>query len=353
MTLAPHLSVKELHRRYREAEDPVARSQWQMLWLLAQGTPTAQVATTTGYTVRWVQEVARRYRAGPAAIGDRRHGNPGAAPLLDGAQQERLRGAGRPSPGWGHLDRSPRGAVDRAHDRAGRRSGARLGVDAPPRLHPATPAPPRDPRRSGGAGRLQKRGLAAQVAAVKRAHPTARVTVWAEDEHRRGLLPVVRRVWAPKGQRPTARVERHSQWLYVYGFVRPSTGQSWWCLLPTVNATAFALALATFARDEGIDAAHRAVLVVDQAGWHIAHDLVLPEGIHLALLPAYSPELQPAERLWTLVDEPIANRAFPDLDALEAVLVARYRTLEADPHRLKAHTHFAWWPPELPPVLRR
>lgn len=102
MTLAPHLSVKDLHRRYRAAEDPVARSQWQMLWLLAQGTPTAQVATTTGYTVRWVQEVARRYRAGPAAIGDRRHGNPGATPLLDGAQQEQLRAAlGGPAPDGG------------------------------------------------------------------------------------------------------------------------------------------------------------------------------------------------------------------------------------------------------------
>ena len=112
-----------------------------------------------------------------------------------------------------------------------------------------------------------------------------------------------------------------------------------------------ALALATFARDEGIDADHRAVLVVDQAGWHTAHDLVLPEGMHLVFLPAASPELQPAERLWALVDEPVANRAFPDLQALEAVLVARCRTLEADPQRLKAHTHFHWWPPEpAPPV---
>lgn len=102
MTLAPHLSVEELHRRYRRAEDPVARSQWQMLWLLAKGTPTAQVAATTGYTVRWVQEIARRYRAGPAAIGDRRHGNPGAAPLLDRTQQERLRAAlGGPAPDGG------------------------------------------------------------------------------------------------------------------------------------------------------------------------------------------------------------------------------------------------------------
>ena len=69
--------------------------------------------------------------------------------------------------------------------------------------------------------------------------------------------------------------------------------------------------------------------------------------------PPASPELQPAERLWPLVDEPVANRAFPDLEALEAVLVARCRTLEADWARLKAHTHFHWWPAESPPVLRQ
>jgi hypothetical protein len=184
------------------------------------------------------------------------------------------------------------------------------------------------------------------VAAVTAAYPAATVTVWAEDEHRLGLLPVRRRVWAPKGQRPTAHVQRQYTWLYVYGFVRPRTGQSWWCLLSTVTTDAFALALATFARDEGIDAAHRAVLVVDQAGWHTSPQLVLPAGIDLVFLPSASPELQPAERLWVLVDEPVANQAFPNLDALETVLVDRCRTLEADPHRLKAHTHYHWWPPE-------
>ena len=181
---------------------------------------------------------------------------------------------------------------------------------------------------------------------MRAAHPDAAVTLWAEDEHRVGLLPVVRRVWAPRGQRPIAPVERHYQWLYVYGFVRPRTGQSWWCLLPTVTTEAFALALATFARDEGIDATHRAVLVVDQAGGHLAHDLVLPDGIELIFLPPYSPELQPAERLWPLVDEPIAKRAFPDLDALETVLVERCRALEGDRPRLKAHTRYHWWPSE-------
>jgi hypothetical protein len=187
---------------------------------------------------------------------------------------------------------------------------------------------------------------------VQAAHPAATVTLWAEDEHRLGLLPLVRRVWALKGQRPLAPVRRRYEWLYVYGVVRPCTGQSWWCLLPTLTTPAFALALATFARDEGIDAIHRAVIVLDQAGAHLAHDLVVPAGIDLVFLPPYSPELQPAERLWSLVDEPIANRVFPDLDALEAVLVERCRTLEADHERLHAHTRFHWWPPEPVPELQ-
>lgn len=188
---------------------------------------------------------------------------------------------------------------------------------------------------------------------MRQAHPAATVTVWAQDEHRLGLLPVMRRVWAPRGQRPTAHVQRRYEWLSVYGFVRPSTGQSWWCLLPRVNTEAFGLALATFARDEGIDADHRAVLVLDGAGWHTTPTLTLPEGIDLVVLPSHSPELQPAERLWPLIDEPVANRAFADLDALEDVLVDRCRSLEADRSRLKAHTHFHWWPAEPPPVFRQ
>lgn len=181
---------------------------------------------------------------------------------------------------------------------------------------------------------------------MRAAHPAASIALWAEDERRLGLLPVVRRVWAPKGRRPTAHVERHYEWLYVYAFVRPATGQSWWCLLPRVTTEAMATALAAFAHDEGIDATHRAALVVDRAGWRVARDLALPAGVDLIFLPPYSPELQPAERLWSLVDEPVANRAFPDLDALEAVLVERCRALEADPARLNAHTRFHWWPDE-------
>lgn len=185
------------------------------------------------------------------------------------------------------------------------------------------------------------------VQTVQAAHPDATVELWAQDEHRLGLLPVIRRVWAPRGQRPTAAVQRRFQWLYVYGFIHPATGESWWCLLPTVSVAAFELALAEFARDLGIGPARRVVLTVDRAGWHTSARLRLPAGLHLVFLPPYSPELQPAERLWPLLDEPVANRAFADLDALEAVLVERCRTLAADRATVRAHTAFHWWPGDL------
>lgn len=175
------------------------------------------------------------------------------------------------------------------------------------------------------------------------------MTAWAQDEHRLGLLPVVRRVWAPKGKRPTAPVRRAYEWLYVYGFVRPRTGQAWWCLPPTVSVEAMNLALAAFARDEGIGPTKQAVLAVDNAGWHTSGKLVLPEGVHLAFLPAYSPELQPAERLWGPVDEPVANRAFASLDELADVLADRCRELERRRPALKARCRYHWWPRERRP----
>jgi hypothetical protein len=62
---------------------------------------------------------------------------------------------------------------------------------------------------------------------VREAHPGAEVEAWwAQDEHRLGLKPLLRRVWARRGKRPLAPVHHRYEWLYVYGFLRPKTGKA-------------------------------------------------------------------------------------------------------------------------------
>ena len=69
----------------------------------------------------------------------------------------------------------------------------------------------------------------------------------------------------------------------------------------------------------------------------------IPEGMHLEFLPSHSPELQPAERLWTLTNEPIANRSFETLDEVEEVLIQRCRQIIDQPDFVRGLTNFSWW----------
>ena len=59
-------------------------------------------------------------------------------------------------------------------------------------------------------GRLLKNTLAAEVAAARAERA---VELWAMDEHRVGLQPILRRVWARKGERPQASVRPRYDWL--------------------------------------------------------------------------------------------------------------------------------------------
>ena len=91
ISIRADLKVKELEQRYRASQDPVARSQWQIVWRLAQGQPSEQVAEVTGYSLTWVRTVARRYNAeGEQGIGDRRHTNPGGPGVLTHERQAEL-----------------------------------------------------------------------------------------------------------------------------------------------------------------------------------------------------------------------------------------------------------------------
>jgi len=121
------LSADELERRYRQARDPVARSQWQIVWLLACGQHSEQVGEATGYSLTWVSTVARRSNTdGEKGIGDGRHGNPGGPRVLSEEQQAELdRALEGGAPGGGKWTAAKVAAW--IAERTGRRGGIPTG----------------------------------------------------------------------------------------------------------------------------------------------------------------------------------------------------------------------------------
>lgn len=92
VTIEPHLSLEELERRYRQAKEPVRRTHYQIIWLLAKGSRTEEVVKATGYSRSWIYELVWGYnRIGPKSLGDQRASNTGGSePLLNDVQQALL-----------------------------------------------------------------------------------------------------------------------------------------------------------------------------------------------------------------------------------------------------------------------
>lgn len=189
--------------------------------------------------------------------------------------------------------------------------------------------------------------LAQTTAEIKQQYPESIVETWAEDEHRIGLQPVNRIIWVEKGQQPIANVNWRFQWLWLAGFVHPSSGETYWWIVPKLNTKVFSLLLKDFAQHFQIGQKKRVILALDRASFHTSEQLEIPKGIHLVWMPPKSPELQPAERLWPLTNEAIANRAFDDLDQLEEIMVQRCRTLLLQPTLIQGLTNYHWWPEDL------
>ena len=148
---AQRLTVEELEDRFRAAKDVVERSHCQVVWLLAKGHSTAEVAEIVALSPRWINKLARRYEAeGADALGDRRRGNPGARPLLTEADLEALRERLKTPPDDGGLWSGPkvarwiaarRGLVHVRPARLGGAAKARLVAAGAAAEEPACGAP--------------------------------------------------------------------------------------------------------------------------------------------------------------------------------------------------------------------
>ncbi|WP_084046341.1 hypothetical protein [Deinococcus hopiensis] len=79
----------------------------------------------------------------------------------------------------------------------------------------------------------------------------SRVPLWAMDEHRLGLQPILRTVWGPTGKPLVCPVHPRYEWLYTYAFANPQSGESRFWLVLVLHKEAYQAVMSTLANSVG------------------------------------------------------------------------------------------------------
>jgi transposase len=168
-----------------------------------------------------------------------------------------------------------------------------------------------------------------------------RVRVWVADEHRYGLIPVVRRCWTLRGVRPTVPYQTKYEWGYLYSALEvDGTNAAEFACLPGVSLDLSRLFLERLAARDPL-AEH--VVIWDQAGFHPQPMLhAVPARIHLLSLPPYSPELNPVEVIGDVIKDRIANTLWQTLEALEEALGEELRPIYKSAERVRRLVSHPW-----------
>jgi len=110
-------------------------------------------------------------------------------------------------------------------------------------------------------------------------------------------------------------------------------------VLPELSTEAMQVFLDMFAAELARD--EHAVLIVDQAGWHVARALRVPDTVSLIYLPPYSPELNPVERVWLYLRERhLSHRLLDGYDEIVDALCNAWKQL--NPERLTSLTNYPY-----------
>jgi transposase len=288
------------------------------------------------YNAEGQRRRARRV-AGPSQAGAATASKRGRAGGLAGAHPARAGSGARRLPA---MDLAALVPLDRSTLRQAAAPG-QLVADRARRARPlsaedATRAPA---SRSESPDGVRQRGLRRAVAGAAEAHPERQITLWFMDEARVGQKGRTAYQWWIKGERPRGLCDQGFESTYIYGAVRPATGEDFALVLPEVSTGTMGLFLDRFAAT--LPPNTQAVLVLDRAGWHRSRRLRVPETITLVPLPAYSPELNPVERIWlSLREEFLTHCVFNSMDEIITACCEAWNSLTAE--RLRSLCNYPW-----------
>jgi hypothetical protein len=140
------------------------------------------------------------------------------------------------------------------------------------------------------------------------------VNIYFEDESRIGLLTILRRVLTTRGIKPIAPYQHKFDNLYLFGAFSPINGDHFLLEMPACNSETFQVFMDEFSSQKPDEFK---IVVLDNGAFHHAKRLKVPPNIALLFLPPYSPELNPAEKIWRFIKDHLSMTIHKDLPALQ------------------------------------
>jgi transposase len=144
-----------------------------------------------------------------------------------------------------------------------------------------------------------------------------KIELWFQDEARVGQKNNITRRWAKRGTRPSAPHDQRTASAYIFGAIC-SRWKRRWARPPLLQQRGHGAASGRNLVEEislAVAPGAHALVLLDQAGWHVSKKLPIPDNITLLPLPPKSPELNPVENIWQFMrDNWLSNRIFESYD---------------------------------------
>jgi len=145
------------------------------------------------------------------------------------------------------------------------------------------------------------------------------------DESRFGTHSRIGHGWFKTGSRTALKKKLGFRNFYLYTAASCINGKTFSLIAPYVNKECMNIFLQQMSQWLGDK---KALIVMDQAGWHKSKELIIPHNINIVFLPPYSPELNPVERLWQYIkDHVLKNKIYDSLKSLENSLCQFINTI--------------------------
>ena len=145
-----------------------------------------------------------------------------------------------------------------------------------------------------------------------------------QDESRFGLFTRNGKALTAKGVKPICPFHQIFKTLYLFGAFSPINGDKFLLEMPHCNAANFQVFLDDFSAQNPDEFK---IMVLDNGAFHKAKILKIPDNIGLIFLPPYSPELNPAEKIWAILKRKFTNRLYKTLDEVSGFITEATNSL--------------------------